>query len=178
VLNPRDDVSGNASTMVMQGPKGVVLQAIGSKQDHKVAGRLVTKIEKMAMKNKGPVKEQPPTPPRDRPSASGSTSLAKRDPEKGPSTTEWSFGAVYEHRDAFGKPKLIGSTDKLPERQFMLDNKQGVPSDMKQAVVWAGVSKMPADSMTEIRRGVADARSKRLEIDKLGSIKPYSHHGY
>jgi hypothetical protein len=29
-----------------------------------------------------------------------------------------SFTVVYEHRDCFGKPKFVGSTDKFAEDQF------------------------------------------------------------
>jgi hypothetical protein len=29
-----------------------------------------------------------------------------------------SFTVVYEHRDCFGKPRFVGSTDKFAEDQF------------------------------------------------------------
>eukprot|EP00397_Hematodinium_sp_SG-2012_P055239 GEMP01067255.1.p1 GENE.GEMP01067255.1~~GEMP01067255.1.p1 ORF type:complete len:236 (+),score=65.53 GEMP01067255.1:94-801(+) len=163
--------ASDASTMVMQGPQGTIIQAIGSKEDHAVAGRVVAHLQHKKLKN-GEVTRRPPTPPMDRPHTDALQSKVR-----GPHD-EWSFGAVYEHRDAFGKPRLVGSTAKLPERQFLVDKMQGVPCDMTQAVVWAGVSKLPPSDMTMVRREVASERARRLDLDKLGSIKPYSHHGY
>lgn len=156
------------AAMVLQGPQGTVIQAIGCKEDHAVAGRMVADLQQKQVK-RGQVAQRPPTPPRG--SHSDTLQCARR-PEN------WSFGAVYEHRDAFGKPRLVGSTDKLPERQFLLDKNHGIPSDMNQAVVWAGVSKLPPEDMTAVRREVAHERSVRLNLDKLSSIKPYSHHGF
>ena len=37
--------------------------------------------------------------------------------------TGYIFGAVYEHRDACGKPKLINSTSGLPEQQYLEDGR-------------------------------------------------------
>ena len=54
----------------------------------------------------------------------------------------FAFQAVYEHRDFSGKPRLIGSTDKVPEQQFELDwTSDAVKSlrkdGMRSELVWA-----------------------------------------
>jgi len=96
-----------------------------------------------------------------------------------------SFGAVYEHKDCFGKARLLGCTGETPEHQFMLDyinSKQvkalGRASELQSELVWAGMGSgfLGEAEMGQVRRAVMEKRSKRLQIDKLGSIKPYSRH--
>ena len=95
------------------------------------------------------------------------------------------FGAVYEHKDCFGKPRLIGCTGETPEQQFMLDYQQckqvralGRASELQSELVWAGMGTgfLGEQEMGEVRRAVMEKRSKRLQIEKLQSIKPYSRH--
>lgn len=100
-----------------------------------------------------------------------------------------SFGAVYEHRDQTGKPRLVASTDVLPERQFQLDWQEsaavrdlckthsGAPGSSGR-LVWVGIGSGPVgqEEMAQVRQAVVEARAERLRIDKLGSAKPYSRH--
>jgi hypothetical protein len=48
--------------------------------------------------------------------------------------------------------------------------------------VWAGVGQRVAGvgdvEMTAIREAIVEDRSKRLQIQKLSGIKPYSRHGF
>lgn len=179
---------GALSAMVLEGPKGVLLQAVGEDADHKVAGQTVADIQK---RNKAPsaprgLDHRPPTPPRDRKGKASSSELARK--SAGDAQEEQvAFGAVYEHRDSAGKPRLIGSTSRMPERQLELDWRQN--EDVRKlatenkggsqaGLVWVGVGRGPVGQaeMAEVRRAVVDKRSERLRIEKLSGIKPYSAH--
>ena len=76
-----------------------------------------------------------------------------------------------------------------PEAQYLEDGR----SDRRIArmltqgrgsskVVWAGVGRASAGvgdgEMGVIREAIAQDRAKRLNIEKLGGIKPYSAHGW
>lgn len=176
--------------MTLQHPQGTVLQAVGHADDHKVAGQAVSAI----LKGK-PSSAVDPTPPRRQSEsrggasaassslvcAGGSTQVARRD--------RVAFGAVYEHRDSSGKARLIGSTGVVPERQWQLDwqdnravrdlalHPDSAPGSNAH-LVWVGVGSGPVgeDEMQRVRQAVVEARSERLQIAKLGSEKPYSHH--
>merc|ERR1712048_471964 len=99
-----------------------------------------------------------------------------------------SFGAVYEHRDAAGKAKLVGSTSVLPEHQFHLDwqenhavkelSRNGGNPGSSGHLVWVGVGSGPVgeQEMGRVRQAVVDSRAQRLQLEKLSSEKPYSRH--
>eukprot|EP00927_Polykrikos_kofoidii_P046451 TRINITY_DN40695_c0_g1_i1.p1 TRINITY_DN40695_c0_g1~~TRINITY_DN40695_c0_g1_i1.p1 ORF type:complete len:248 (-),score=29.50 TRINITY_DN40695_c0_g1_i1:266-1009(-) len=157
-------VVGSGAAMVLQNGEGrTVLQALGEREDHAVAGRVVAEMSKRT--NGGDVSRK---------------HLMQRD--------RVSFGAVYEHRDMAGKPRLIGSTDVVPERQFQLDCQDNlVPKHLLNAgggpgssghVVWVGMGRanVGEKEMAQVRQAVCDARAQRLQVEKLQSEKPYSRH--
>ncbi|CAJ1375365.1 unnamed protein product [Effrenium voratum] len=153
----RNDESGVVA-MTLKNDGARHLLALGSKEDNFVAASTVAKIfQRKADTGK----------------SKGVTELEESQGAH--------FGAVYEHRDSAGKPRLIGSTDTMPEKQFALDSKShAVRSlrDVRPEVVWAGVGlgEVGAKEMAEVRQAVLAARSERLQIEKLGSVKPYSRH--
>jgi len=187
------------SAMVLENPRGVMLQAVGQVEDHKVAGQMVSTIMKEQRGSAAPpgLALMPPTPMRLNSNSrgatpgSGSTSLIRAGGTVQVPTRRdrVSFGAVYEHRDSSGKPRLIGSTGVVPERQWQLDWKDSkAVRDLAQHadsapganshLVWVGVGAGPVgeDEMQRVRQAVVEARSDRLRIEKLGSVKPYSSH--
>ena len=98
-----------------------------------------------------------------------------------------SFEAVFEHRDAFGKPKFIGRTDSTPEARFAQDiqQHQTIRNMMtyqqgRSDVVWSGVGQYPLgpEEMSRITEKIVEERSKKLHAQKLRGPKPYSRHGY
>ena len=114
----------NLAAMVMQDPAGAaVLGAAGAQEDNDVAARAVVEIQKRAPRTgRRSVSQLDQT-------AGGSFSQRKRSCSKRqaaaqitmfdqPQHPQLTFGAVYEHRDSCGKPKLLGSTSVMPERQF------------------------------------------------------------
>jgi len=194
--------------MVVEGPAGVVIQAVGEQVDHEVAGKALATCqqqrihrERLAIEHGGgnlAASSKGSHKPTQRRASSASVrqnrSLARRGNAVGDT---FSFGAVYEHYDSFGKPRLVASTIILPEIAFRQDaiahtsvaaligrgddHGQGKrKGDSK--VVWAGVGRRSAGlgnaEMNEVREAVATARASRLQLDKLQSPKPYSKHGY
>lgn len=96
----------------------------------------------------------------------------------------FAFGAVYEHRDAFGVPRYVGETGDAPELAFQADmENKGVRRTVKgggsSQVVWAGFGSGPvgAAQMEDMRKAVQHVRAERLQAAKLSSFKPYSAHG-
>ena len=192
--------------MMVEGPRGTSLRAVGEANDHKVAGDALSQL--MAEKRrtglmggpgssgaKGEVLLPPPADaPRDKKPPSRFRTREFEDVElRGrrsmSNRNEYAFGAVYEHVDSFGKPRIVSSTMRTPEVQFLEDGR----SDRRIAklltqgrgtsnVVWAGVGRLSAGvgdgEMGVIREAIAQERSKRLNIEKLQSIKPYSAHGW
>eukprot|EP00931_Biecheleriopsis_adriatica_P071565 TRINITY_DN4543_c0_g3_i1.p1 TRINITY_DN4543_c0_g3~~TRINITY_DN4543_c0_g3_i1.p1 ORF type:complete len:214 (-),score=30.22 TRINITY_DN4543_c0_g3_i1:266-907(-) len=179
----RNDESG-VCTMSLQGRQGKPqLLAVGSQQDHIVAGQTASKLTALKSASSSTASSRPRS----------QLGLAATGMELERSTRkileiqareQVAFGAVYEHRDSCGKPRLIGSTDKLPERQFELDWKRSEPvkllcqQGMRSELVWAGIGygDVGEAEMAEVRQAVVDARAERLRIEKLNGIKPYSHH--
>mmetsp|Transcript_59729 Transcript_59729/g.142118 ORF Transcript_59729/g.142118 Transcript_59729/m.142118 type:complete len:225 (-) Transcript_59729:81-755(-) len=157
----------SVSALVLKSPQGTVLRAVGAKEDHEVAGRIVADIQNSTgghTSSQGSLAKV------------GSGVLAKH---------QVAFGAVYEHRDACGKPRLIGSTNVLPERQFQLDwqdhsQVRSLTSEGGQSghLVWVGIGSgvVGEKEMSRVREAVVTARSERLRLEKLGSEKPYSRH--
>ena len=192
--------------MMVEGPRGTSLRAVGEANDHKVAGDALSQL--MAQKRrtgltggpgssgaKGEVLLPPPADaPRDEKPPSRFRTREFEDVElRGrrsmSNRSEYAFGAVYEHVDSFGKPRIVSSTMRTPEVQFLEDGR----SDRRIAklltqgrgtsnVVWAGVGRLSAGigdgEMGVIREAIAQERSKRLNVEKLQSIKPYSAHGW
>lgn len=178
--------------MSLQGPSGTVMQAVGQPEDHRAAGEAVRVIhERQQASTAEARKEQRQAEARGRMCAS-SVPMA-HSTEKGKQImmtcgASVAFGAVYEHRDAVGKAKLVSSTNLLPERQFQLDWQEqpkvkelvsagGAPGSTGH-LVWVGVGTGPIGEkeMTEVREAVVSARAERLHLQKLGSEKPYSRH--
>lgn len=181
------------SAMVLENPRGVIMQAVGQIEDHKAAGHVVGEIMK---EQRGTAAPPNPATPLRRPSSRGGTPGASTSLVRAGGSMQApvcrdrvSFGAVYEHRDSTGKPRLIASTGVVPERQWQLDWKDNkavrdlahhpdsAPGSNSH-LVWVGVGSGPVgeDEMQRVRQAVVDARSERLQIDKLKSEKPYSHH--
>lgn len=165
--------------MVLQGADGVVLQAVGDVEDHKVAGRVVADIQREHIGEK-PME------------AARGTQLVRAGTAKAPLLQQRvAFGAVYEHRDFAGRPRLVASTNVLPERQFQLDCQQhpavrdlvsarggsAAPGASGQ-LVWVGVGagQVGEAEMTRVREAVVDARAERFRLEKLSGVKPYSRH--
>lgn len=96
------------------------------------------------------------------------------------------FGAVYEHRDCFGKPRYIGATDDAPENSYREDvaGHQAVKNLIthqagRSEVVWVGKSAaMNSADMQNITKHIIDKRSADMQAEKLKGPKPYSRHGY
>mmetsp|Transcript_67021 Transcript_67021/g.119228 ORF Transcript_67021/g.119228 Transcript_67021/m.119228 type:complete len:264 (+) Transcript_67021:131-922(+) len=192
-LKPQNRQADDADlhAMTLQGPQGKLLQAVGEKADNQAAAQSVLEIQKQQQQSKGSQcpggsQRRPPTPPRERKTTSKDLMKTSNTSQQ---HTPVSFGAVYEHRDCFGKPKLIGSTGIQVEKQFHLDDKKeeirqvtggGREHGASAHVVWAGVggSGLGEAEMAQVRRAVCDSRANRLQIEKLSSIKPYSRHGY
>jgi hypothetical protein len=146
-----------------------ILGALGEDEDHKIAGSVLQRLST----NSSDVKKS-------------KTQNAGREMMR-QEFDDPAFGVVYEHRDCFGVPKFVGSTDIVAEKQFMLDykgnktvhkivNREQGSTD----VVWAGYGSGPVGKaeMDEIRTSIAHNRAERLNIQKLGGTKPYSKHGY
>lgn len=97
------------------------------------------------------------------------------------------FGAVYEHRDVFGRPRFVGDTDSVVEDSIVRDRKENraVRSLLddhggSSEVVWAGVGAGPIGhgEMKEIREAIVESRVQRNRARKLRGNKPYSRHGW
>jgi len=180
----------NLAAMVIQDPAGAaVLGAAGAQEDNDVAARAVVEIQKRAPRTgRRSVSQLDRT-------VGGSFSQRKRSCSKRQAAAQitvfdqqhpqLTFGAVYEHRDSCGKPKLLGSTSVMPERQFAIDLESADVrsvvqhgSAVQSEVVWAGIGSgvVGEAEMAEIRHAVLNSRSERLKIQKLSGIKPYSHH--
>jgi hypothetical protein len=178
--------------MLVEGPRGTSLRALGCKEDHRVAGDALSRVmaEQRERRSRGGLDFLGPSnvrPPRDR--AFEAEDVPVRSIATRPRHGGTVFGAVYEHCDSTGRPKIISSTKDLPEQQFLEDGKNhhGVADLLTRGrgssrVVWAGVGQQIAgigeNEMGVIRQAIVDDRSKRLHVQKLSGIKPYSAHGW
>eukprot|EP00929_Paragymnodinium_shiwhaense_P003844 TRINITY_DN104521_c0_g1_i1.p1 TRINITY_DN104521_c0_g1~~TRINITY_DN104521_c0_g1_i1.p1 ORF type:complete len:282 (-),score=61.45 TRINITY_DN104521_c0_g1_i1:13-858(-) len=166
--------------MRLQSANGsTLLAAMGDGDDHRVAGEVVVGLQDS--RGGGP-------PSRAGSAAQSGLVRVPRGQQAPLQKQQVSFGAVYEHRDMAGKPCLVGSTGVLPERQFQLDYqssskvqelaRHGGPGSSGH-LVWVGIGcggLVGESEMEQVREAIVDARSKRLQLDKLSSEKPYSRH--
>ena len=183
--------------MIIEGPRGTALRAVGSAADHAVAGDALgqciaerKKVDGVEMLLPPPLTDQedarrlkPVAEYEDLPTLSkGATSRRREE-------SDLVFGAVLEYSDAFGKPKIVNSTSMLPEQQYLEDGRTNskvshllTAGRGSSSVVWAGVGRRSAGvgegEMAVIREAVVDSRAERLRISRLRSIKPYSAHGW
>mmetsp|Transcript_60371 Transcript_60371/g.135965 ORF Transcript_60371/g.135965 Transcript_60371/m.135965 type:complete len:230 (+) Transcript_60371:58-747(+) len=162
------------TALVLKSPQGTLLRAVGAKADHEVAGRILADIEQGGSSGSAPQHD------------SRTKSLAKVGGGL-LSRQQVAFGAVYEHRDSCGKPRLVGSTNVLPERQFQIDWQEhsqvrslasDSPGGGSGHLVWAGIGSgvVGEQEMGRVREAIVHARSERLQLQKLSSEKPYSRH--
>ena len=183
--------------MLVEGPRGTSLRALGNKDDHNVAGEALANVmaRQREQRARGGVANFLAASASSRPAR---TRAAEAEDVALPGERSYAlstgqgalvFGAVYEHCDFTGKPQIISSTNMLPERQFLEDGKSHRDvADLltrgrgSSRVVWAGLGQASAGvgpaEMNDIRDAIVEQRSKRLQVQKLQSIKPYSAHGY
>lgn len=123
--------------LVLSGPRGTALRAVGEAEDHKIASRVVTKLELRRTQlpddagrglaaNHGPRAD----PVESRLMSRGRRAAVRRGTDVALANEalarqpEQAFGAVYEYRDSCGTPHVVASTWVMPERQFALDRRQ------------------------------------------------------
>jgi len=149
--------------MVVEGPAGTVLSAVGEEADHRIAGDILQQCQEDRVSRGEPMP----------------FGLVKGQ--------ERSFGLVYEHKDSFGKPVFVGHSSGIAEERFKIDKKahQSVKNLLtyengKSEVVWAGSGTFPVghEQMKAMRTHICEARAERNNIEKLTGPKPYSRHGY
>lgn len=191
----RTEADSKRQALVLEGPRGIALRAVGEPEDHKVASKVVVGFESRRLEEQHKERrtkqdgQRRNAVPRSSdialarpPSRSGEGELVKR-PGSGKSK-DIAFGAVYEYRDSCGTAKVVASTSQQPERQFLLDKRhheKALSTHKEPALVWVGMSGgsggLSDAQMTEVRRAVADTRADRLQAKKLSDVKPYSRHG-
>ena len=96
--------------------------------------------------------------------------------------------------------RFVGETELVPEHRFRLDQLEhaGVKSLLRDggggggfggrgaatagssSVVWVGAGSGVVDARIngEMRRAIVADRAERQQAAKLGSVKPYSRHGF
>ena len=189
----------DASPMIIEGPRGTALRAVGSAADHAVAGdalgHCIAERKKRAVDGVEMLLPPPLTDQEDarrlKPVAEYEDlpTLSKGTTRRRSEESDLVFGAVLEYADAFGKPKIVNSTAMLPEQQYLEDGRTSskvshllTAGRGSSSVVWAGVGRRSAGvgegEMAVIREAVVDSRAERLRISRLRSIKPYSAHGW
>jgi len=180
--------------MIIEGPRGTALRAVGDAADHAIAGDALGRCIAEHKKVNG-VEMLPPPPITEHEDARRLKPVAEYEDlpalSRGTRRREESdlvFGAVLEYSDAFGKPKIVNSTAMLPEQQYLEDGRNNPKISRllggrgSSQVVWAGVGRRSAGvgegEMAVIREAVVDSRATRLRVSRLRSIKPYSAHGW
>lgn len=159
VLSRQVGKSKRAAPLVIEGTKGDIIRAVGSARDNIIA----TNTLSCARADRRVI----PTP---KPTSRGKPV----------------FGAVYEHRDCFGKPKYIGETSITPEICFNQDTQrhQAVKNLIthqggRSEVVRTGRSSaIDAMDMQSVTNSIVERRAADLQAEKLKGPKPYSRHGY
>jgi hypothetical protein len=159
-------LAGTADPLIVEGRLGEVLSAVGRQEDHRLASDALAEAQTLRYCAAG----------NRYPRASEATTTGARRGK--------AFGAVYEHRDCFGKPKYVGHTGAAPEESFAEDARrhQGIKNllsyeEGRSAVVWSGVAPAAGD-MERITARIVEARAREQHLQKLQSPKPYSRHGY
>ena len=189
--------ASDASPMIIEGPRGTALRAVGSATDHAVAGdalgQCIAERKKRAVDGVEMLLPPPLTEHEEskrlRPVAEYEDALPALSKGATRRESDLVFGAVLEYSDAFGKPKIVNSTSMLPEQQYLEDGRTNskvshllTAGRGSSQVVWAGVGRRSAGvgegEMAVIREAVVDSRAERLRISRLRSIKPYSAHGW
>lgn len=179
--------------LLVEGPAGDVLNAAGSKRDHALASDVLAHAQRERMRAGVPMPTGPPQPWRRREGGGGrrlgrgGASIVGGGCGGRAPKNQRSFGAVYEHRDCFGRPKFISDTHDAPERAFAADKRKhkGVRDMLtyqsgKSSVVWAGTGTFPLGpkEMASITSKIVARRAETLQIQKLSGPKPYSRHGW
>ena len=167
--NNNNNNNNTARPLIVEGPGGVVISAVGSQRDHSVANAALMTAQTRRVRH-------------------GISMTTHRAGENVVSRGGGqSFGAVYEYVDSFGKPKVVSSTSSTPEGAFVSDTKnhQSVRNLMsyqggQQEVVWAGVGTFPIgpEEMQNITESIVEQRSMKFLCAKLRGPKPYSRHGF
>ena len=191
-----DGTPAKVQPMIVEGPRGTSLRAVGCQEDHQVAGDALGQILANRRRKDGQeILLPPPMETMDteggggRRAAEAEDALGHVQTRGNRSRSDYIFGAVYEHTDSFGRPKVVGSTALTPEQQFLEDGRNHsavsrllTVEQGSSHVVWAGIGRRSAGvgegEMAVIRESVVHERAKRMHIGKLGSIKPYSRHGF
>ena len=109
--------------MLVEGPRGTSLRALGNKDDHNVAGEALANVmaRQREQRARGGVANFLAASASSRPAR---TRAAEAEDVALPGERSYAlstgqgalvFGAVYEHCDFTGKPQIISSTNMLPE---------------------------------------------------------------
>jgi len=189
--------------MTLDGPSGTILAAMGTAQDHTIAGSAISQsivsgaapmssaatLDVRALANEWRSAQRSITSGRSasataQPSeqADYETQMALADPAR-----QASFAAVYEYSSALdGRPLYVGTTDGTPELAYQSDHARiGGVRDLARGggsakVVWAGVGtgSVGPEQMKAAREAVAAHRSARQRVTELRSAKPYSYHSH
>jgi hypothetical protein len=158
--------NGGVLPMIVEGPVGTILSAVGENTDHAIAGNVLAQAQQQRVANGIPM--------------SRGRNLANRNSGR-------SFGMVYEHKDSFGRPKYVGHSSGVAEEKFARDasSHQNVKNLLtyeqgRSEVVWAGCGTFPLghEQMLQVRTQICDARAQRNASEKLSGPKPYSKHGF
>lgn len=181
VLTSQLGKNREAHALVIEGPRGDVLTAVGCDKDNALANVVLSRANETPMKNESDNFLS---------CNAGNTphviTGASRSRNKG---NHRLFGVVYEHRDCFGKPMFIGHTSGVPEKRFVEDAAKHQPvrnlltyEQGRSDVVWAGTATPSSiggeDTMRDITQRIVDQRAKEQHLNKLRGPKPYSRHGY
>ena len=168
-LTSRMGNNTTARPLLVEGPAGPVISAVGTASDNQAASSALL----VAQTRRSRAGISMPT-----------TRAGANVVDRGGGR---SFGAVYEYKDCFGVPKVVGKTSTNPEQALLRDTKnhQGVKNMMtyqggEQDVVWAGVGTYPLgkQEMESITAKIVNQRSKKYQLAKLSGPKPYSAHGF
>ena len=182
----------DATPLLVEGPTGTVISAIGEQRDHNIAGRAMR--DAMAQQpNRGAIQHRPGDlavkPCGGAVAAAGGGKLAVSS-GRNQTRNGASFGAVYEYRDSVGKPRFVGGTSDQPEGAYAHDfasnaSVRGMFEGVNEApgrakVVWAAVGGGPCGDreMEAARDAVVRDRAERQHIKELSGYKPYSRHSH
>jgi hypothetical protein len=161
--------NATARPLLVEGPAGPVISAVGTAADNRAASSAL--LFAQTRRSRAGIAM---------PTTRASANVVGRGGGR-------SFGAVYEYKDCFGVPKVIGKTSTNPESALLGDakNHQDVKNMLsyqggEQDIVWAGVGTYPLgkQEMESITAKIVDQRSKKYQLAKLSGPKPYSSHGY